>query len=243
LLVVLAHSADISARWAYERFRARARQRVEFVLIELLGAATTVWQQEFSADGVSVEIRLADGTRIRSGEVKAVLNRMLQPPLAPAGWAEPSDADYARNELTSFAASWVRALAPVVVNEPTPQGLCGRWRAALHWHLLAREVGLPVAPVFIDSANPPPLASGLNAEPSTLVLSIGGECFSDSMPPAIRGAVRQLAILTQTPILGLRFAGSDPDYVGWRLIDATPYPDLSAAGELAIAALEAVLDA
>jgi hypothetical protein len=241
VLVVLAHATDVSARWADGRLRARSREKVEFVAVEALAAATT-WRHELGADGVTTEISLRDGRRLRTGEVTSVLNRMLQPPLAAVAAAVPGDADYARSELTAFAASWVLALAPRVVNEPTPQGLCGRWRAPLQWRALALAAGLPVAPATFDSADPPPLGYGLEAaEPSTTVLALGGELVDGAVPDAVRAAVRRFATLAETPILGLRFAGLERDRAGWRLLDATPYPDLSTGGEAAISVLEELL--
>lgn len=219
------------------------RLPVELVLIESLGAAATTWRHELGADGVHTDIRLADGRRLRTGDVTVVLNRMLQPPLPPAASVVPGDADYARNEMTAFAVSWLLGLAPRVVNEPTPQGLCGRWRAPLHWRALALDAGLPVAPLTFDSRVPPPLAYGLDGQASATVLTIGGEPLADAMPAAARAAVRRLSDRARTPILGLRFAGADPAQLGWQLLDATPYPDLTSAGEAGISALEAALAA
>jgi len=240
VLVVLAHGADLSARWAAEGLRARGWSPVELVLVESLDAATS-WRHELGAGDARTDIGLADGRRLRTGEVTSVLNRMLQPSLATAAAAVPGDADYVRSELTAFAASWIRTLAPRVVNEPTPQGLCGRWRSPLHWRALALEAGLPAAPASFDSRNPPPLGYGFDSVPSKVVLSIGGELFDGAVPDAIRAAAWRFATLAETPILGLRFAGSEPAREGWRLLDATPYPDLASGGDAGLSALEAVL--
>ena len=164
---------------------------------------------------------------------------MLQPPLAATAAAVDGDADYARNELTAFAASWLRTLAPRVVNEPTPQGLCGRWRAPLHWRVLAREAGLPVAPYAFDSRRPPPL--GDDGTPSTQVLAVGGEPLRRRCQRAIRAAAARLARAAAHPSSAC--ASARTARAGWRLLDATPHPDLSGAGEDGIAALEAVLAA
>jgi hypothetical protein len=212
------------------------------VLVEWLGAGTA-WRHEIGAAGARSDIRLADGRRLRTGEVGAVLNRMLAPPAAATAAAVPGDADYARNELTSFAASWIRTLAPRVLNQPTPQGLCGRWRPPLHWRALAVEAGLPVAPLAVDSREGTPAFPRPGDEASLTVLAIGGEPLTDGMPPEVRDGARRLAALADTPILGLRFAGGDPAGDGWRLLDATPYPDLSAAGERGVEALAAQLAA
>lgn len=244
VLVVLSHGADVSARWAYEGLRARSSGPVELVLVELLGAAPTTWRHELGADGPLTDIQLADGRRLCSGEVTSVLNRMLQPPSALVAAAVPGDADYARSELTSFAASWIRTLAPVVVNEPTPQGLSGRWRGALQWRALAVDAGLPVAPLTLESRHPPPPPTyGRDGEPSTTMLAIDGELVGAGAPDPIRDAAREFAELAETPVLGLRFAGADPARAGWRLLDATPYPDLSSAGEAGLSALGELLAA
>lgn len=243
MLVVLCHGSDASALWACERLRARSRAPVELVLVESLGFAATSWRHELGADGARTEIGHAGG-RLRSGEATAVLNRMLQPPLGALAAAAPEDASYARGELTAFAASWVRTLAPIVVNAPTPQGLCGRWRSPLQWRVLALQAGLAVAPLTLDSEHPPADPYGRDdGTPSTIVLTIGGEPLTSAMPAELRAATRRFAELARTPILGLAFAGDDPARGGWRLLDATPYPDLAGGGEAAIDALEAQLAA
>lgn len=245
MLVVVAHLYDVSAQWAAERLRARSGRRVELVLVEALGGADMGWRQELGDGGVRTVIRLADGPRLETGKVTAVLNRMLEPPVAMLAAAVDGDDAYARSELTSFAVSWMRGLAPVVVNQPTPQGLSGRWRAPLAWRSLALEAGLEAEPGVFDSRDPPPQPSFAepNGEPTTTVLTIGGRMLMSAVPREVRSAARRLVKLAETPILGLRFAGADPRREGWRLLDANPHPDLSLAGETGIAALEKQLAA
>ncbi|MGH3785709.1 MAG: hypothetical protein ACRDRG_03995 [Pseudonocardiaceae bacterium] len=236
--IVLAHSADESALWAFQRLRARARQPVELLLVEALDTPVTNWIHQVGAEGACVEVRLGDGRLLSTTGVRAVLNRLIWPPLGLVATAAPADAQYARSELIAFAMSWLHSLAPVIVNEATSQGLCGRWRPALHWRVLGMRAGLPIAPLQMTSAAVDREEDGAI---STTVLVIGGELLADSAPDAIRQAARRLAVLSETAILGLRFAGADPARCGWRLLDATPQPDLSAAGEAGIVALEEVL--
>lgn len=207
--------------------------------MEALDTPVTSWAHEVGAGGAGVEVHLGDGRRLGTAGVRAVLNRLVWPPLGMVAAAAPADAVYARSELTAFAVSWLHALAPVVVNEPTSQGLCGRWRPALHWRVLGMRAGLPVAPLHVTSAERSREEDG--AAVSTTILSIGGELLGSSAPDAIRQATHRLAVLSKTAILGLRFAGADPARCGWRLLDAVPQPDLTTAGEAGIAALEAVL--
>lgn len=212
---------------------------MELVLVDALDTPATSWAHQVGAQGASVEVDLGQGRRLRTGDVGAVLNRMTWPPLRLLAAAAPADAAYAHSELTAFAVSWVRSLAPVVVNQPTSQGLCGRWRPPLHWRMLAMRAGLPTAPLRMASGDLPRGQDG--AGPSSMILMIGGELLTSAAPGPIRQAARRLAALSETTILGLRFAGTDPARGGWRLLDATPQPDLTAAGDAGIPALEKVL--
>lgn len=207
--------------------------------MEALDTPVTSWVHKVGAGGASVEVHLGDGRRLGTGGVRAVLNRLALPPLGLVSAAEPVDAPYAQSELTAFTVSWLHSLAPVIANEPTPQGLCGRWRPPLHWRVLGLRAGLPVAPLHVTNTERYREEDG--AAVSTTILAIGGELLESSAPDAIRQATHRLAVLSKTAILGLRFAGVDPARCGWRLLDATPQPDLSAAGEAGIVALEAVL--
>lgn len=243
MIPVLAHGYDQPALWAFERLRARGNA-VGLALVEELEPLATTWCHRLGERPATTEIRLAaGGRRLRTGDATAVLNRLLQPPLGATAYAVETDAEYARGELTAFAASWLRALAPRLLNPPTPQGLCGRWRSTLHWRALAAKAGLPALPLHLDSDDPE-TAPGGPPEPApgeTTVLTVAGELIqADGEPPAshpVRAAVRRFAHAAETPVLGLRFAP------GWQLVDATPAPDLSAAGERGIAALEGALTA
>jgi len=237
MLVVLSHATDRPAHWVAARLQARRRQRVELVLVESLGEPGTVWRHTLGRDGRGTEVVLADGRALRTGDVDVVLNRLMEPPVGALAHAVPADADYARSELTSFAASWLRALSPRVVNAPTPQGLCGAWRSPLQWRALALAAGLPAARLHCDSADPAAALPPFGSEPGLAVLAVGGDVLVGGMPAPVRAAARRLARRAATPVLGLRFAS------GWGLIDATPYPDLSLAGEAGVDALAAVLAA
>lgn len=236
MIVVLSHAADQSAHWVAARLRAR-RQWVEVVLVESLGVPGTAWHHTLGRGGRRAEVALTDGRVLRTGDVAAVLNRLLEPPVAVLDHAVEADAGYARSELTSFAASWLRALAPRVVNAPTPQGLCGAWRSPLQWRALALDVGLPSARLRCDSADPAAGSPAYGAEPGSVVLAVGGHPLVAGMPGPVRSAAHRLAERAATPLLGLRFAP------GWQLVDATPYPDLSLAGEAGVDAVAAVLAA
>jgi hypothetical protein len=235
--LVLTHAADESALWAYSRLRARSRGQTRIVLLEELDLTSTTWTHDVGRQGTRTCVHLADGRRVEASGKGAVLNRLPRAPWALLTAGPPVEAAYATSELHAFAMSWIRSLAPVVVNAPTAQGLSGRWRPALHWRALAVQAGLPVVPLHLSSTEP---AAPDDAGPSAVVLAVGGELVGATAPPPIRAAVRRLAALADTAILGLRFSGAEPAVGGWRLLDATPQPDLRTAGESGIAALEAL---
>jgi hypothetical protein len=214
------------------------------LFVETLAHPGVRWEYRAGAGGAALTLVTGDGRTLRSADVGAALNRLAIPPLAVLAAAEPADREYARNELTAFAAGWLRTLAGAVVNAPDPHGLCGRWRQPLEWRTLAARAGMPCAPLKLASvpaaaATPAPADGG----PSTTVLAVDGRLLGAGVPIALQRGCAKLSRLSATRVLGMRFAGSDPARDGWRLLDATPYPDLSLAGEAGVAALEAALAA
>jgi hypothetical protein len=237
--IVLAHGVDESALWAFSHLRARSRDRVELVLADALDTATTTWTHWVDADPARVQVRSDTGVVLRSLRAGAVLNRLMWPANELAMVASPTDAAYAASEMRAFAMSWVRSLAPIVVNAPTAQGLSGRWRTPLHWRVLGARAGLAVAPLHMSNHQPDDNDHGGGA--STTILAVGGDVLHPSVPPAVRCGIRRLTTLSATTILGVRFAGTDPAAAGWQLLDATPHPDLRIGSEAGVAALERVL--
>lgn len=238
-MLVLAHGFDESAFWAFSRLRARCRDRVELVLAESLDPAVTSWTHRVDSDQAGVEVRSNSGIVLRSRGAGAVLNRLTWPVNDLATAAPATDAAYAASEMRAFAMSWVRSLAPIVVNAPTAQGLSGRWRSPLHWRVLGARAGLAVAPLHLASRRPDDDEGG--GAVGTTVLAVGGDLLDPAVPAAVRRGVHRLTALAATTILGVRFAGADPAAAGWRFLDATPQPDLRIGGEAGIAALEKVL--
>jgi hypothetical protein len=85
-----------------------------------------------------------------------------------------------------------------------------------------------------------PQSVGLD-EPSSWLLAVDGCLLHAGAPPALHAAVARLSRRVDARVLGLRFCGADPAAAGWRLMDASPSPDLSLAGEPGVAALEQAL--
>ena len=238
--IVLCSSADHSALWMFERLQARRRAPVSLVLVEELSDPRIRWEHRVGTRGALTRITLPGGRQLPADGVSAVLNRLTTVPLTVLAAAETADRDYVMNELTAFTSSWLGVLAPKVINRPAPQGFAGRWRRPLEWRVLAGRAGLRAADLRLTSTEPLDEAS-IGREPSTYVLAVDGHLFHPLAPPSLQRAVHRFSALAETQLLGLRFDGLDPAAAGWRLLDATPQPDLSLAGEDGVAAVEAVL--
>jgi hypothetical protein len=220
----------------FQRLRARSSS-VHLVLAEELDTAVAAWEHHVGDDGVRTTVELPGARRLTTMRTGAVFNRLTWPSLHLGAAAHHADAEYAQNEVRAFAMSWLRSLAPMVVNAPTPQGLCGRWRTPLQWRVLACRAGLPVAPLQVSSTR----RTSEDEGESSIVLALGGELIYAGAPAPVQAAVRRFAVLSETAVLGLRFASGSPAAGGWRLLDATPQPDLRIAGDAGVDALEGLL--
>lgn len=242
--LVLCSAADASALWVYERLRARGRAPVGLLYAEELAHSGVRWEQRIGAGGATLTLRTSDGRVLRGSAIGGVLNRLTTPPLVVADAAQDGDRDYARSELAAFAASWLRSLGASVVNAPDPHGLCGRWRRPLEWRVLAGRAGFDCAPLRLASEGtdvPRPWTGVADQTTSTMLLSLDGRLPHPGVPDGVQAAAARLHRSSATRVLGLCFDGADPARAGWRFLEATPYPDLTLAGEAGVAALERVL--
>jgi hypothetical protein len=229
--LILASGHDTSAHLAAQYFRRRGRA-TEVLVTERLEGAGVRWRHRVGVHGAEVEVALADGRHLRSGDFSAVLNRAMLPPLTVMARAAWEDSAYALSEQSAFALSWVNALAPNVVNPPTPRGLAGAWRSPLEWRSLAAAAGLEPVPFKADTDALEAAPVFPDGPPNALVI---GECaFGAAADEPVRAAAVRLARLASTPILGLWLTDG-------RLAMATPNPDLSMAGAEGLAALEGLL--
>jgi hypothetical protein len=234
--LLVASRQDTSALWAFERLSARGRP-CQVLLTEALHSSEVRWLHNVSTRGAGVTVTLADGRRLDSGDVAAVLNRAFTAPLTLMAQMQWKDSDYARTEQSAFALSWLQALAPVVINAPAARGLAGAWRSQVEWSGLARRAGLDCASPEADSHEPDSVICFPRAPQNGLV--IGERTFGLAARSEVRAGAIALAREAGTPLLGLWFTGETSP----RLTMATPHPDLSLGGEPGIDALEEVLSA
>lgn len=226
--LVLADAHDDEARWASQGLARRGQETIEFVTAEDLASGQL--QHRLGVDGNEFEALLADGRRVVSGEVSAVLNRLIGPPQGAFSAATPADRLYAEQEWWAFTLGWLQALAGRAVNSAGPRGLCGAWRYPSEWRLLAHAAGLATAEYDTGSAEPM-----IDAH----ALVIGDEALvGDGLEGSGRACVR-LAALADAPLLEIWFARAQVQPV---VVGATPLPRLSAGGEASLRALARLLD-
>ena len=60
------------------------------------------WEHRVDAQGVTIDITLADGRQHPQRRDPGVLNRLVCVPFEPLRLAHPTDRDYASQELTAF---------------------------------------------------------------------------------------------------------------------------------------------
>lgn len=241
--LVLCASNDISALWAYRGLAARGLTPLELVSAEML-AYSVHWEHRLGADGVSIDITLADGRRIRSENTRGVLNRLLSVSSEHLLLANPADRDYATQELTAFFMSWLYALPQPVLNRPTPRGLSGQWRHVSEWIWLASKAGLPTPDYRQTSRD---RVDGMGIErglvpigtPVSTVIVVEGNIVGSPLPAEIQEGCRRLAELSGTELLGVEFAAGSTGL--WTFAGATPLPDLRLGGQVLLDIMASVL--
>lgn len=237
--LVLCEDHDAAAHWAHRGLVARGLP-TELVTSTGLGTATR-WVHRLGphgANGGELEVSLADGREIRSGEVNGVLNRLLSAWNPQIGHARAGDREYAIQEIHAFHVSWLQSLPGPMLNRPHMGGLSGRWRYIPEWLGLGARAGLPTRPSPLDPDQTPPWLASREENVRT-VITVGGQVLGAPSAGLVDGC-RKLARLSATPLLGTSFR-EDATPNRWHLVGATPHPDLRLGGEPLLDALAAAL--
>jgi hypothetical protein len=244
MYLVLGPPDDPSALWAYQGLEARGLEPLEWVSSEMLVGAER-WEHRLGAQGVSLEVTLADGRTIHSDAIRGVFNRLKSVPTEGLLSAHPADHDYAAQELAAFFLSWLNALPPPVLNRPTPEGLSGAWRHRPEWMYLAQRAGLPTSRYRQSNRAAPDPSGGYGrlvppSTPAETVLVLADHVIGTPLSPDLQNGCRRLARLAHTALLGIEFAAGPPG-CPWTFAGATPVPDLRLGGKALLDALAAVL--
>lgn len=220
--LVLCEPDDADGIWAHEGLSRRGLAPLELVTSAQLVDARR-WEHRLGAEGVSLEVELADGRTIRGDRVHGVLNRLAGVFPGQLARGAPEDREYASQELYAFFLSWLAGLPGRVLNRPSPQGLSGVWLDPTEWLVLAARAGLS-APAYRSGARRrrPPLGT------RRTVLVVGRRALGPSAEPELVESCGRLARLVRAAILGVDFS---VEAGRWSFAGATPLPRLSRGGE------------
>lgn len=224
--LILCSEEDATAAWVYATLKSLGCSDLELVTsLDLAYAAQ--WSHSITRDSCTAEIHLQDERRIDLTLVDGAINRLTWPSRALIGRATREDQVYAWTEMFAFYLSWLHALPPKgVFNRATPQGLCGSWRSAAQWMVLAGQAGFHVEPCRgseMTWEGPP-----VNGHVLTQIVVFEGKPFGLSDTGEIEAACRGLFERSGTSLLGVELYASKKG--GWTFHNATPLPDMRAGG-------------
>ncbi|MDJ0863142.1 MAG: hypothetical protein QNK18_05210 [Gammaproteobacteria bacterium] len=240
--LVLADSADVPARWAYEGLGRRGLEPLEFIEVKLMSPDAR-WAHRLGCEGISLDLLLPDGRRIRSQEICGALNRIQSAPMESFARGSSEDRDYASQEFHALFMSWLHALPGQVLNRSSPQGLAGAWRGLSEWVWLAGRAGLP-CPDYVESASGgrgKPVYPSLGALSGSRrsVITVAGRVVGHQVPAGVAAACGRLSELARTPLLGIDL--TEVPERGLVFAGASPWPDLRLGGEPLLDALAEAL--
>jgi len=227
--LVLCSSSDSAGLWAYEGLKQLGVAPLELVLAEWL-AYGSQWEHRLDVSGTHLKITLPDGRILCSSRIRGALNRLFAPSPEVAQRAIPSDKDYAQGEFQAFYLSWLKGLPGVVINRPTPIGLCGSWYHSSEWVYRASRAGLRT-PAYRQSGRDAVDQGYRSLAPEGAtrlsLITLRGEVFGGQVPETVACACRKLAEEAGTEMLGIELYAENGE---WTFANATPSPDLTLGG-------------
>jgi hypothetical protein len=174
-------------------------------------------------------ISVIDGRPIPNDEIAGVLTRLAGITEHDLDHVEVEDRAYVASEMNAFLVAWLSALGNRVLNQASPNCLCGPgWRME-RWVRVAANLGIPVAPVHRDSMRDcaAPAAEGVT-------VTVIGERTFGAVDSSLADQALRLTSAAGVALLDVRFNGPTP---GSRFLGVDLCPDLSRA-ELADAVLD-----
>ena len=242
--LVLCSLNDAAAVWAYQGLSRCGLWPVHLIAVESLGYCPR-WHHRLSATGDSTSFTLPDGRVIESQSVRGTVNRILAPATIQMTATVPEDRGYAAQEMFSFYVSWLKTLPEPILNVPTPQGLCGRWRHLSEWIGLAAQAGLQT-PRYRMSSQDASGAGQHTAIPAGQMVKtavvLRDAVFGMDLPSDVAASGVRLAELAGVETLGIDFYHDNHDKKSqWTFASATPMPDFRLGGGPLIEKLSHIL--
>ena len=162
-LLIIAHATDVGAASVAACLAQEVgAQAVRVVRPETLGLAR--WPHTVNSLGrATTRVALPRAEVIESGDVGAVLNRILYLPLPRFRQSSPKDRDYAGAEIQALVASWLAALGGRVVHVVRDHPWVTPPLPLQHWANAAAACKLPVARRVISNLPCAQAASALRS--------------------------------------------------------------------------------
>jgi hypothetical protein len=237
MYLVFCSSSDESALWAYQGLKQAGVESIELVLAETL-ALGAQWEHRLDRAGAHLKISLPDGRTVCGSRIRGVLNRLHSPSPLSFEYAAAADKEYAQTELQAFYLSWLHGLPGVVINRPTPQGLCGAWSHASEWMLRASRAGLRIKSYRQSAHDAPdqfyraPMPQGTMTQN---VIAFDGEIFGGEVSASVARGCAVLAREANAEILAVEMYLEDDGE--WTFAHANTAPDLSLGGSPLLASI------
>src|SRR5258706_5477557 len=217
MLLVLASIADAAAV-AFAEELADATAVSVITCRDLAEHATQLRFPGFEASSLTV-----GGQVLSVSAITGVIN--LLPAIFPAElvFYPPEEQEYQASEFHALLAFFLTALAAPVVNRASALSLNGPYANPLGWHHLARGLGLPVAPIRLDTnrfVSPFAAPSGVELVEASC---LGGQLIG---PSAGAAGAHTLALARAAGVEYLRAVYTPAARGGLRFLSAHTTPDL-----------------
>jgi len=145
--------------------------------------------------------------------------------------------------LTAFFISFLASLPGPILNRPTARGLAGPQRDAFEWTTLAARVQMKTVACHQSTGRSPldtvsPFPKGASVTRVAVVVVSYRHLVGYDVPSEISRACRDLAVLSDTALLGISLQTDGSD---WVFDGATIWPDLRAGGRELVDVMAEVL--
>lgn len=215
MILILASIADEVAAGFAREFPAAAARVV--TCLDLAMAPGALHHPRCEASRLTI-----GGEVVPLGRIRGVVNLLRGVDPGELLCYAEEEREYQASEFHALLTFLLSALPCPVVNRPTPLSLSGPVLNPLGWYYLARDAGIPLVGITVESAAPaspfPALAGGMID-----VSCLGGVLIRSSGTPADEWTLR-LARQARVEYLRARF--SAPSHDALRFYSADGVPDL-----------------
>jgi hypothetical protein len=232
--LIISEPEDMPAIWTYSKLKDSGLDPIEQVTPEEFSyAASAIYS--LNREGSKFVFDLRDGRKIRSDDIRGILNRVTAVPVEHL--VNSRDTQYAIQEFYAFFLGWLSSLDVPIINYPVPFGLPGRWRHLIEWTWLANISDLPTVRLCHGSDSFNKDTSNLRDDTLSVIVA-NGEVFGADLPEPIVIGCKRLSEKSKTDLLGITFSRTGENLI---FVEANPFPDLQIGGDRFIKKIKEIL--